>query len=163
MDIQTILFIILFTLVGFCIIYNVIVRGAWQCYHKVDEQILDLKGEEVDATFESYEKDSDHKNCYRVKMKYKNSFGETQTATLASYNIIRKDELNYLKKHPVRALAYKDLMEVDLTGVSTTERSFGSVIFLIVKQLLVVFSKRCGFPPKHLRKKMLKEIKENEQ
>lgn len=162
MDIFSILFIISFSIIGFCIVYNVLVHGAWHNYYKIDEQILDLKGEEVEATLESYEKDPNRKNCYKVKMRYVDSFGEIQFAYLASYNIIRKDELRYIKSNqPLRALAYKDLMEIDLSEVSTHEKSLGLISLLIIKQILPVFSKRCGFPPKNPRKKFLKELKGN--
>ena len=163
MDTQTILFVILFAFVGFCIIYNVIVHGAWHYYHKIDEQILDLRGEEVEATFKRSEEDPNKKDCYLVTMEYTDSLGSVQLARLASYDVIREDELKYLKNQPVRALAYKDLIEVDLSEVSTSETVSVIGIFGVLKHFVPIFSKRCGFPPRHPRKQMLKEIKNNEQ
>jgi hypothetical protein len=67
------------------------------------------------------------------------------------------------KNQPLKALAYEDLMELDLSSVSTVTKESGFLILWILKEVAVVFKKRGGFPPRHPRKKLLMEIKKNER
>ena len=166
MDIQSIMFWVLFCVVGFIILYASFRIAAWSKYNKIDEEILDLKGEEVKIRFVSAKKISKNSKYYDLKVEYIDQFGNEQQASPVTYQKITNWDLKYIKKNqPLRALAYKDIVEIDFSEMDESqhvETEFGLAIVLILKQFCPIFSKRGGFPPRHPRKKLLKELKQHE-
>ena len=99
-------------------------------------------------------------------MEYVDQFGNEQQASPVTYQKIKSSNVQYLKKNqPLRALAYKDIVEIDFSEVDESkdvETELGIAVVLFFKQFCPIFSKRCGFPPRHPRKELLKELEYNE-
>ena len=161
MDTQSIIFFIIFGLVGFLILYLAFTSGAWSKYHKIDEKILDLKGEIVKATLNDYKLIKDHPKRYEIRMEYTDSAGLNHLATPASYcNEISTKELNYLKKQDeIEILAFEDLCEIDFSAMPVPSNSSGeNDLIQTLKFIFPMFKKRGGFPPHHKRKELLKQL-----
>ena len=167
MDFETLSFWILFGVVGFLILYASFRMAAWSKYNQVDEKILDLQGEEVEATLISAKKNKRDPKLYDIKLEYVDKYGDEHQAVPATYQKIKEMELKYIKKNqPIRALAYKDVLELDFSEMDESsgdgvETIYSSVLYML-KLVCPVFSPRCGFPPRHPRKQMLKELQRNE-
>ena len=167
MDIESIVFFILFGLMLFIILYNSFRAAAWHKYRKIDERILDLKGEEVEARFVEAKQESKKSRYYNVVLSYTDSSGHEQKANLVSYQKATKPEVNYMKKQNLlSALAYKDIIEVDLSDMvddgSEVIYMRSAILGALSTWLFPFFSRRFGFPPRNPRKKLLKEFERNE-
>ena len=166
MDIVSTVFFILFGLILFLVLYNSFKSSAWHKYHKIDEKILDLKGEEVEARVVEVKQKSKNSRYYKVVLEYTDSSGFEQKANLVSYQKATKSEVNYMKKQKrLRALAYKDVIEVDLSEMvddgSEVIYMPSAILGALLTWLFPIFSRRFGFPPCHSRKKLLKELERN--